>query len=350
MPTPLAVPGTSAPRPGVFTISLDFELRWGTLDSIPFERYRTNVLGARRVIPRLVSAFVASGVHATWATVGFLFFDRKDELLASLPTVLPDYDNPILSPYPYLATIGANEREDPYHYARSLVREIAWHPGQEIGTHTFSHYYCLEDGQTADSFRADLAAAVAAAQPLDLALRSLVFPRNQCNPRHLEICRSLGIVTYRGVERAWLYQPEPTDQNRPAKRLVRLLDHYVDISGHNDFSPDPPAARLPMNIPSSRFLRPTGPGWQLLDGIRLRRILAGMTSAAQNGTVFHLWWHPENFGAQPDANLAFLGRILAHYRRLAGSYGMLSKTMGELGASLDPAIDRSRAFSSPALH
>ena len=331
MPPMTGAPGTSRPGAGIFIISLDFELRWGTRNSIALERYGANVLGARRVIPRLLAAFVASGVHATWATVGFLFFDRKDELMACLPSVLPAYDNPVLSPYPYLATIGTSERKDPYHFARSLVREIACHPGQEIGTHTFSHFFCLERGQSADAFGADLVAAAAAAKPLGLTLRSLVFPRNQCNPAYLELCHRLGIVTYRGVERSWPYQPEPTGHERPAKRLARLADHYIDLYGHNDYDLELPVSRLPMNIPSSRFLRPTGPARVLLDVIRLRRILAGMTIAAQRGRVFHLWWHPHNFGAQPDANLAFLGRILSHYRRLADQYGMISRNMGDSG-------------------
>ncbi|MFZ1426806.1 MAG: hypothetical protein WAS21_08570 [Geminicoccaceae bacterium] len=331
----MAAANRDAPQPGVFMISLDFELRWGTRDSIPLDRYRRNVLGARRVIPRMVAAFTASGVHATWATVGFLFFDRKEELLASLPTVLPAYTNRALSPYPDLATLGANEREDPYHFGRSLVREIASHPGQEIGTHTFSHYFCLEEGQTPAAFEADLVAAVSAAQALGLILRSLVFPRNQFNPRYLEICRRLGIITYRGVEKAWPYKQAPTGTEGPTKRLVRLLDSYIDITGDNDFHPERPTAHLPLNLPSSRFLRPTGPGWQLFDRVRLQRILNSMTSAARNGTVFHLWWHPHNFGAQPDANLAFLACILAHYRRLADSYGMLSQNMGELADSMD---------------
>ncbi len=336
MASALSAAGTNAPQPGVFMISLDFELRWGTRDSIPLDRYRRNVLGARRVIPRLVAAFAASGVHATWATVGFLFFDRKDELLASLPAVLPGYANPTLSPYPDLATLGANEREDPYHFGRSLVREIAGHPGQEIGSHTFSHYFCLEEGQTPAAFQADLAAAVAAAQILGLRLRSLVFPRNQYNPAYLQICRRLGFLACRGVERGWPYQPAATGTEGSTKRFVRLLDSYVDITGPHDFRAERTSPDVPLNLPSSRFLRPTGAGWHPFDGLRLRRILDGMTAAARNGTIFHLWWHPHNFGAQPEANLAFLADILAHYRRLAGSNGMLSRNMGELAGTHDP--------------
>jgi hypothetical protein len=334
-------------QPGVFTISLDFELYWGMRDTVRFEDYRGNLLGAREVIPRLLTAFVGSGIHVTWATVGFLFFDRKEELLASLPEVRPTYTNPRLSPYPDLAANGASEREDPYRYALSLVREIAAHPGQEIGTHTFCHYYCCEDGQTAEAFRADMAAAVAAAARLGLTLRSLVFPKNQCNPDYLEICRGLGIIAYRGVERSWLHEPgAATAQRALAKRVGRILDQYVNLTGDNDSVPTELDPRLPVNLPSSRFLRPTAPRWRHLDRLRLHRICTGMTQAARRGTAFHLWWHPHNFGAAQDANLALLERVLAHYRQLADRYGMVSRNMAESALAVierapSPATTRS---------
>lgn len=319
-------------QPGVFTVSLDFELYWGVRDTLPLDRYRANILGAREAIPRMLQAFAEGGVHATWAAVGFLFFDRKEELLASLPEEQPRYARPALSPYPYLRTIGATEREDPCHFGRSLVRAIAAHPGQEVGTHTFSHYYCLEAGQTPGAFRADLDAATRAAATLGLELRSLVFPKNQCNEGYLEICRAAGIVAYRGVERSWMYRAEADDGGRPAKRLARLADQYVNLSGRNLHEPAAPAVGVPVNVPSSRFLRPTAPVWSRLEPLRLRRIRSAMTAAAREGKVFHLWWHPHNFGANTDLNLAVLARVLAHFRALADRYGMVSRNMGEIAA------------------
>jgi hypothetical protein len=79
--------------------------------------------------------------------VGFLFFSRRDELLRALPTELPKYVDPRLSPYAEMGTIGQDEEEDPFHFARSLLQQIRSSPAQEIGTHTFSHYYCLEPTQ-----------------------------------------------------------------------------------------------------------------------------------------------------------------------------------------------------------
>ena len=54
---------------------------------------------------------------------------------------------------------GDSEADDPYHYALSMALRIAAVPGQEIATHTFSHYYCLEDGPSVQDFERDLEAA-----------------------------------------------------------------------------------------------------------------------------------------------------------------------------------------------
>ncbi|MGI9421325.1 MAG: hypothetical protein ACR2RA_26145, partial [Geminicoccaceae bacterium] len=137
-----------------FVISLDFELFWGIRDHTDLDACKTRLCGTREAIPRMLDQFAHHHVHATWATVGFLFFDEKDELLAHLPSLKPSYQNQHLSPYRHLESIGPNEKKDPYHYGRSLLRRIGACPGQEIGTHTFSHYYCLEEGQTIDEFRA----------------------------------------------------------------------------------------------------------------------------------------------------------------------------------------------------
>lgn len=323
---------------GTFTISLDFELYWGVRDKRQISDYGANILGVRDVVPCLLDEFSRFGIHCTWATVGLLFFDRKEELLQFLPDTKPEYANPALSPYPALEGIGETEREDPYHYALSLIRRIMSHDGQEIGTHTFSHYYCLEPGQTADAFRADLAAARAAAMRLKVEPRSLVFPRNQFNAGYLQICREAGIVAFRGNEEAWSHSAVGGGEGC-VRRGTRLIDSYLSLSGHHCYAPDLDPSGL-VNTRSSRFLRPVSRRLRALEAVRLRRIKNGMTHAARTGTVFHLWWHPHNFGADLDANARFLRRILAHYRDLSERYGMRSLTMGELAEAFAGGRDR----------
>lgn len=123
---------------GQFVISLDFELLWGVRDHSDKQTYGQNVLGARIAVPRMLDLFVRNNIRATWATVGFLFCETKDELIAALPEERPAYANKRLSNYAYLDEVGKDERSDPYYFAASLIGAIRQAPGQEIGTHTMS--------------------------------------------------------------------------------------------------------------------------------------------------------------------------------------------------------------------
>lgn len=159
---------------GAFVISLDFELLWGVRDQRTAADYGANIRGVRDAVPALLEREVA----CTWATVGLLFFATKSDMLAALPARKPRYADPHISSYHYLAEVGADERHDQYYYGLSLIRRILGYPAQEVGTHTFSHFYCLEPGGDTDAFRADLAAAQAVAAKLGIRLASIVFPRN----------------------------------------------------------------------------------------------------------------------------------------------------------------------------
>jgi hypothetical protein len=59
-----------------------------------------------------------------------------------------------------------------------------------------------------------------------------------------------------------------------------------------------------------------------------------MTFAAQNQLLFHLWWHPHNFGANTDLNVAFLRGILEHYASLRRQFQFQSLTMAEVAESV----------------
>lgn len=313
---------------GTFVISLDFELFWGMRDKRTITGYGQHIRGVRKALPLMLEIFDAHGVKATFATVGMLFFDNKVALMEALPTLRPGYSNPHISPYSgHIDQVGASEDEDPYHFGASLVHLIQRHPGHEIGCHTFSHYYCLEHGQTREEFAADLEAAIQAAGRFGVELRSFVFPRNQYNETYLEVCRERGITSFRGNERNWLYDARNGEDESHLRRAFRLLDTWVSLSGHNCHAL---GGELPLNIPSSRFLRPWSNQFRALEGLKLRRITRAMDYAARSGKIFHLWWHPHNFGRYVEENIAFLNKVLAHYRKLNASTGMRSMTMGEL--------------------
>jgi peptidoglycan/xylan/chitin deacetylase (PgdA/CDA1 family) len=320
---------------GLFVISLDFELHWGMFDKLSVRAYRNNLLGERRVVPALLKLFAQYGIHATWATVGLLFFESKSELLRSLPQKQPHYARRELSAYGYLPEIGESERDDPFHYAPSLIRQVAAAKNQEIGTHTFSHYYCLERGQDEESFRADLDAALRVARDkYGIDIRSIVFPRNQVERNRLLVCRDLGVRAYRDNPTSWLYAARSSEDETTARRGVRLLDAYLPISGTNAHEWVKPAGDLPCNVPASRFLRPYWPKLRALEPLRIRRIVDDLTRAAERKQLYHLWWHPHDFGAHPKENLAFLNRILERFAVLRRRHGMESVGMLEAAGLL----------------
>jgi peptidoglycan/xylan/chitin deacetylase (PgdA/CDA1 family) len=313
---------------GSFIISLDFELLWGVRDIKTISDYGENIRGVHTVMPKLLEIFKEYDIKATFSTVGFLFFESKEELLKSLPERKPAYKDPNLSPYNgHFNQMGKNAQEDPYHFAPHLIRLIRQYPGHEIGTHTFSHYYCVEKGQTPEDFRADLQAAIKTAGDQGIHLTSIIFPRNQYSKDYLEICREMGIICYRGNASAWLYQPIEYEKESQFRRLVRITDAYLNLTGHNCYSPEELKGSLPLNIPSSRLLRPYIPRLKNLEGLRLKRITSGMSFAAKEKKLFHLWWHPHNFGIHQDENLNFLRKILSHFRELRSLYGFENQTM-----------------------
>ena len=315
-------------------MSLDFELHWGVRAQWSVAGYRANLLGVRQVVPGLLSAFNEFGIHATWATVGMLFFGTRRELLNGLPATRPAFDDAHLSAYSDIDEIGDSEQDDPYHYGKSLLQRIAENRDQEVGTHTFSHYFCLEPGADVGSFRDDLAAAKDAAKPYDITLRSLVFPRNQLDARFVQAAGAADLTLYRGNQSSWLYRAGPQSTETTIRRGMRLLDAYLMLSSHNAYSPDQLVTGDVVNIPSSRFLRPYGRTLRALEGLRRWRIETDLEYAARNGLVYHLWWHPHNFGVNLNENMAMLRAILRRFAELRERYGMRSVTMSELADEL----------------
>jgi len=314
---------------GYLIISLDFELCWGVRDHRTISDYGENILGGRDAIKQILSLFLKYGIHATFATVGLLFFSEKHVLMNNLPLLKPNYKDPRLTPYgATMESLGESETEDPYHFGASLIREILATPGQEIGSHTFSHYYCMEEGQTLEQFSADLDQAIGVAKAWGISPKSIVFPRNQWRQEHLDVCHRKGLLAYRGTETNWIYWPRKRRDDNMLFRGLRLLDSYINIGGHQVYPPPVCSSGCLVNLPASRFLRPWSRRLAWLEKLRLHRIKKSMTVAAEQGKVFHLWWHPHNFGKNTEQNLIFLESVLKCYKALEERLQFRSVNMG----------------------
>ncbi len=326
----------TGPSTGALVISLDFELHWGLRDKTSTTGYyRQNLLGARDATPRMLALFEEYGVSATWATVGFLFAHSKQELQSFSPTVKPLYDNPAL--FPYHEAVGDGEDDDPLHFAPSLIDAIQATPRQEIGSHTFSHYHCLEPGQSREAFADDLKSAVRIAHMSGIQLTSFVFPKNQYNPDYEDVLIDAGITSYRSNQPGWMYKGVSETKTTTLMRAARLTDSYLNVNGpHTTRWDELCVGHGICRIPASFFLRPYSPRLKWLDPLRLHRITKSIERAARAREIVHLWWHPHNFGVHLDENIAFLRAILEGFAHQRETHGMRSLSMADVAAIVMP--------------
>jgi peptidoglycan/xylan/chitin deacetylase (PgdA/CDA1 family) len=307
--------GNSPPR---VVISLDLELRWGMYDKLNLNRdaYRSNLMQAKHeVIPALLKLFRARNIRATWATVGAVACRDWNEYFARAPKS-PAYHDPTLQIDDRFAAL---DPEGHLHFAPELVRNVHATPGQDLGTHTFSHILMREPGVEAEDVRADLEAVAHlwrdrfGAGPV-----SLVFPRNQV--AFLPVAEACGIRIWRGTEPGWYYDANEAKTNRVVPRVLRLLDAVNPLVRHAT-----PA--LSHMTRASIFLRTNLPAplWGLHYS-RIRNELACLRTP----NIYHIWWHPHNLGADTTKRLARVAQVLDLIGEKAQRGQVESKNMRDL--------------------
>jgi len=313
---------------GIFCISLDFELNWGIFEKNDIDnrvKYFNNTL---KSIPETLYLFEKYNIHATWASVGFLFFKNKIELLSNIPNNIPKYQNKKVSSYEYIRH-QYNNKFQAYHFAPHLIKKIQNTTGQEIGTHTLSHYYCLEPGQTPKDFKNDLLKHKEIAKKFGIQINSLVFPRNQHNKTYERIVEEIGIVAIRTNPDIWFWNSKIKENL--FKKIFRTLDAYIPLFDSTYKSIN--LNQKVIKIPASRFFRPLNK-YNFLNKLRIIRIKQEMKKAAKKNKIYHLWWHPHNFGNNPKKALLELEEILKYYKKLKLKYDFTSLNMNEITKTL----------------
>ena len=312
-----------------FVISLDFELLWGIADSAAIADYGPNVEGEWEAVPAMLALFRRYAVNATWATVGMVMCRDYAQWRDLRPDVMPGYRDRTLSAYCH----GPRARIHPrLFFGRPLVERILDTPGQELASHTYSHYLCDEEGATPEQFAADMRCAAEIAGEVGATLHSLVLPRNQVRDDYLAALPAGGIEVFRGNPDHWLYRNGHAAPGGMAGRAARLADAWLPLrratvqrKPHNGL----------VNVPASLFLRPWSRSFARLEPLRVHRLRGAMTEAARRDGLFHLWWHPHNFGVNQAENLCLLDALLRHFTRLRDEYGMRSMTMRAFAQSHD---------------
>jgi peptidoglycan/xylan/chitin deacetylase (PgdA/CDA1 family) len=314
---------------GVFTLSLDLELIWGTLHRAGPEPFRAACEREREeVIDRLLELLEEFELQATWCILGHLMLrscapvnGRKHPEVAR--PAYSWYEADWFSPDPC-----SDEESAPIYYGRSLVERIRdCAVPQEIGSHSFSHVIFGESGCTKDTAASELAACVRAAKDLGIELRSFAFPGNQVG--HLEALRDAGFVGFRGPEPTW-HQGGGGVGGPPLKRGGHLADVL--------FARQPPVVlpvRTPeglVNIPASMMLFPMhGIRRHIPMGPRVKRATKGLDRAVRERRVFHLWFHPTNLADDAATMFAGLREIFEHVAALREEGELKVKPMSSIG-------------------
>ena len=310
---------------GIFTISLDFELHWGVYDKKDRNFGVQYFINTRNTIPKMLELFGKYGIEVTWATVGMLFCENEEEWEFYKPAHLPSYRNPHISAYQW---IKENDLNPQFHFAPDLIRKILETPGQELGSHTYAHYYTLLRGQTPDQFKADLRTAQKIAKDkFGVQLTSLVFPRNHVNQLYLSTCIETGFEQVRINPSSWYWQE--TQNEGLLKKIIRSTDCYLPVTSKKSYTAQDiyPWENKLWLMPASRLYKPYQKNFAIGNDLKVSRIFGEMETAAKNNEIYHLWWHPHNFGHAPEQAMKELETILAHFRILSEKYGMRSLNM-----------------------
>lgn len=295
---------------GVFTLSFDFELVWGSRDLYPDVAPLAAMarVTRERVFPALLQQLTSLGMVATWATVGSLFLgESRREGGVLHPGLTPPRH--AWRPDWLGGVPEGTEAEHPEFYARNLVIALR-DAGQEVGSHSFTHPVFGDAGCSRETADSELRRCVEEATKLGISLRSFVFPRNVAG--HADLLAKHGFTCWRGLEPVWYRSARVPG---PLSRAAHLAEVIAAKS---------PPTVMPRrdehglwDIPASSSILPVDGVRRLIPvSRRVRRAIRGIDKAAADGRISHLYTHPINLASDPVGTLAAFQAILTHAARL----------------------------------
>jgi|LSQX01.3.fsa_nt_gb peptidoglycan/xylan/chitin deacetylase (PgdA/CDA1 family) len=305
---------------GILVVSLDYELMWGAIFNESVRNgYEERVPLVKAIIPRLLDLFSKYGIHATWAVVGAIGCNNKLEAQQLACTKITD-------PYSGETLVDVINRttDDECYYSPPSISRIANTKGQFVGSHTFSHFYVYEHDSSSEKLKAEIRNSMLVLDHFFHPLRTVIFPKNQINEEALATMKDTGLNIYRGKQ-----QSDRFNSNTRFSRLMRFIDAYLPVCGENSYYLSDVYNNGMFNVRASRFLRTYFKRLRFLEELKIRRVLREMTTAAEKGKVYHLWWHPHNFATNVEFNMRQLEKIFLHYSRLKEKYGFASYSMEE---------------------
>ena len=306
---------------GVFILSLDTELAWGSAHGSKFAQREVLFQQSRYCISRLLELLEKYEIRSTWAVVGHLFLEGCQPVNGiKHPEIIRPVHSGLKNDWFAIDPCSRLE-DDPIWYGRDIVNQIlSCKIPQEIGCHTFSHIQVGDPDCSRECFKSELRACRLAAEELGVTLKSFVFPRNI--EGKLEVLSEQGFLTYRGELHSKLSRLSP---------IIRIIINNLRV-----WPTALPEERAGLwNLPGCLFYPPPkGVTWPAAVALQVWKAKMALRLAARKRRLFHLYFHPFNLANNPDRLFQGLEKIFidfCHYRKT----GLLDNlTMGELTQAL----------------
>jgi len=287
---------------GYFVISLDVEFAWGRIDNPQQKEFYPLLEKTSEVIKRLRVLFDLYNIPVTWACVGRLIEDPNNATPA-YSSELSRYFPKINSQTIYSSKTPLNDVDNSFINRPDILIEIQQAKvAHEIATHTYNHMF-FNEVLDKSLIEEDLKAVTNLHSKIKHPAKSIIFPKNQEN--HFDLIKAAGIENYRGetVERFGYLPPF-------FKKIARQLDAFLPVS---------PATVLPytgpnglVNIPGTKLFATSHLGFKKHYPVNMLAIksINGLKRAIRRKEVFHIWWHPFNFGFKTEEHFHALEKVL----------------------------------------
>ena len=184
-----------------------------------------------------------------------------------------------------------------------------------------------------------------------ISLKSIVFPRNQYAPEHLEVCRRLDLSAFRGNPDNFAYKPRKDAEITLAVRGLRLADAGVLRRRRARVSNFIQMALLSPIIRASRFLRPFMTRAQSFSEMHLVRINErdARRGSARRGLSF-VGGILTTWGATCAETWHSSTPCCTEFRELQDSHGFRSVSMSDLSFEISQNPRTTRLESQEKYH
>lgn len=260
---------------GSFTISLDFELGWGAIESNlwAWRQGKGVYRDLRPVMRKFVDHLDSLEISLTWATVGAMISDPQPDDFVHLPEA---------------ARAGIltflQEADAPTRDGRDLFDVVAGAKVvQDIGSHTFSHMRWGLPGFDRSSKLQEMTQACRSLSGYGIDPKSFVYPLNQV--ADLDVLSETGFAIARTAPRRpasrFGKMTEMLAGRSPGSRLARRADGLVTETG------------------SLLYVWGVRRDWPVRRHLIRQQVRRALRRIAGSDQQFHIWLHPFNLAETP---------------------------------------------------